>query len=285
MVQRFWLPAMTCADPAQAAISKAQVPIGPQLTQKPVIEPPVELVARPRDKLNGPVTYSVGGTGAKKQILIPKGEWMVLASVDHNMMIPSSGLSREMLVRFSTIALAKFDSTRTSSILVVTFNRTVTPTTLSSWPDAVKCEGNEAPSFYSSKEGDFTLRRCSFVRAVADKQLRESAVPNLWQDVDASLRGLSRNFGQFNIESSIFVVDRRDYLHIARFDCTQLKADGLGCEPIPDSTKQPSVKSPNVEARISWAKAYLPFAVAGFKSNLDDGDSLTTSQAKTQLPD
>jgi hypothetical protein len=46
-----------------------------------------------------------------------------------------------------------------------------------------------------------------------------------------------------------------------------------------------ALKAPNVDKRIAWVKAYLPFAVTGFKRDLDDEDSLKTVQAKTMLPE
>jgi hypothetical protein len=239
---------------------------------------------RAGDKLNGPITLMVGGMGAKKQILIPKGEWVVLAATDHDSLLPSR-LMGDLRLRLTSIALAQFDGERANSFLMFTYNRSVLTAPIDVWPSAAKCEGSEATSLYHIKDGDFNLRRCSLVSDISDKRFRESAVPALWTDVDASLRGLRGNLGQFNIESTLFVVNPKAYLRISRFDCTQATPDGIGCQPLPDHSRQLALKAPGVESRIAWAKAYLPFAVTGFKRDLDDEDSLKTIQAKTLLPD
>jgi hypothetical protein len=239
---------------------------------------------RAGDRLNGPVKLVVGGMGAKKQVLVPRGEWVVLAGADYNMMIPANVQTRELPVRFSTIFLAQFDSDKAVSALFITYNRTVTPSVLVSWPDAAKCEGNENSALFLGKEGDFTLRRCHMVQVVSDPNLRRSSASAFWNDADASLRGLRGVLGQFNLESSLFITSSRDYLRVSRFDCTQRASDG-GCQSLSDFTRSVALKSPNVETRIAWLKAYLPFAVTGFKRDLDDEDSLKTVQAKTMLPD
>lgn len=244
---------------------------------------------RAGDKLNGPITLMVGGLGAKKQILIPKGEWVVLAATDYDKIasiIPlTGGASPNQRVRLTTVALAQFDGERAASLITFEYNRSTASSLINMWPDSVKCEGSEATSIYHNKEGDFTLERCVIVHALPDKPLRESAVPAVWRDIDASMRGLGGILGQFNIESSISIITQKAYLRVSRFDCTQLTSDGRGCIPLLDHSRRLALKAPGVESRIAWAKAYLPFVVTGFKRDLDDEDSLKTSQAMSLLPD
>jgi hypothetical protein len=188
---------------ARAAISKGQVPVNkepvlaskePQLTLKPQALPAEtkqvsqgKLAAyseetntgsidlRAGDKLVGPITYMVGGIGAKKQILIPKGEWVVLAATDHIVTIPYLTVAGSQRVKQASIALAQFDGERAVSFLVFEYSRTAIPVPVNAWPDAVKCERSETASIFLLKEGNFTLQRCSAVNSVLNNRLRESA--------------------------------------------------------------------------------------------------------------
>jgi hypothetical protein len=229
------------------------------------------------DKLSGPVTLLVGRLGAKKQILIPKGEWVVLAATDYK-----STLAR---INLTAVALAQFDGVRAVSFLRFAFNRSPGPNTF--WTDAAKCETDGLTAIHGFKDGEFTLRRCMLVRAAPDTRLRQLGVAALWADIDKSMKSLGGVFGQFNIESTMFIVNQQrvDYLQITRLDCTLRNSDGLGCQPLPDGSRRAALEAPNVDVRIAWAKAYLPFAVTGFKRDLDEEDSLKTPQAMTLLPD
>jgi hypothetical protein len=274
-------PQPTLKNPAPAVALKPTPSSGLAAYSEDINTGSIDLKAG--DRLNGPVTYTVGGIGVKKQLLIPSGEWIVLAATDHELYVPFIGTTGGNRIKNASVALARFVGTRAASLLVFEYNRSAVSIVVNNWPDAVKCERSDATSIFMLKEGNFTLQRCSAVNSVSDNHLRESAAPAMWKDVDVSLRGLGGSLGQFNIESSVFVYNQRSYLRVSRFDCTQASAGGADCESLADLPRRAALKEPNVDKRIAWVKAYLPFAVAGFKRELDEEDSLKTVQAKTML--
>jgi hypothetical protein len=233
------------------------------------------------DKLYGPGAITVGWLGVKKQLLIPNGEWVVVAATDHNS-------SQAIPSQLTSMALGQFDGNAMKSLIIATFNRRPGSQN-SNWNDAARCEIEDQRKLYIEKEGPPASRRCVFVRPVSNAQVRKTGHALLWQDLRTNLDSLNGKFGEFNLESAQYVVDSRgSYLRVVRFDCTQTTSDGKGCAAIDDASVRDTQPPAGVEARIAWAKIYFRLAAPGFNKELN-AENLTpgteTRYKSVLLPD
>lgn len=219
------------------------------------------------DKLYGPGAITVGWLGVKKQLLIPNGEWVVVAATDHNS-------SQAIPSQLTSMALGQFDGDAVKSLIIATFNRRPGSQN-SNWNDAARCEVENQRKLYLEKDGPLAYRRCVFVRPVSNAQVRKTGHALLWRDTQSNLDSLNGKLGEFNLESAQYIVDSRgSYLRVVRFDCTQSTSDGKGCVGIDDSSVRDMQLPAEVEARIAWAKIYFRLAAPGFNKELN-ADNLT----------
>ena len=86
------------------------------------------------DKFYGPGAITVGWFGAKKQLVLPNGEWAALAAVDHNSTHAAS-------MQLTSIAFGQFDSAPMQSLSVAVFTRRPGAAG-NTWSDASVCESS-----------------------------------------------------------------------------------------------------------------------------------------------
>jgi hypothetical protein len=71
----------------------------------------------------GPVAVTAGWLGARKQLVLPEGQWIALAARDRYQMFPhSSSMALEQRVKIADVAFGKFDGSQLSSVLLFSFS-------------------------------------------------------------------------------------------------------------------------------------------------------------------
>lgn len=217
------------------------------------------------DRIRGPGVVTVGRIGARKQLAIPAGEWVVIAATDHNSEAQSGGsrISPKIEVRLTTLTLAQFEGTTARSLLIATFNRLVSGNPAHVWRAAERC-GRARPDQYAyhATQGDFTLKLCAYLRHDAQTGTSPVLVAAHDQEVRANLSKLGGTLGSFNTESVYYVVDRQaSYLNVVKLDCTQAGAARPDCAGA-------SVPPGNLEEQKTWAKDYGQQVFLGFERKL-----------------
>lgn len=217
------------------------------------------------DRIRGPGVVTVGRIGARKQLAIPAGEWVVIAATDHNSEAQSgrSRVSSKTEVRLTTLTLAQFEGTTARSLLTATFNRLVSGNPAHVWRASELC-GKASPDKYAyhATQGDFTLKLCAYLRYDAQTGTPPVLVAAHDQEVRANLSKLGGTLGSFNSESVYYVVDRQaSYLNVVKLDCTQAGATRPDCAGA-------SVSPGNLEQQKTWTKDYGQQVFLGFERKL-----------------
>ena len=231
------------------------------------------------DKFYGPGTIEVGRSGARKQILIPNGEWVALAAVGRTITYVNP-------VSMVSAAWGQFDGSRLRSLLVVdaTSRKVVAnPNRPLEWKSAEDCEGY-APDqgYWHHIDPGFPVRACMDMGSMPNFGLERLMPPGLWNAVLENLGRLAASTSNlfFDLNSVLYVTDNSgSYLSVFRLDCVGRRECGPGA-PAPSASV--------VKARVDWAKAYFPLAARGFSRNLAADELSPSTQPrphKLVLPD
>ena len=218
------------------------------------------------NRIRGPGVITLGRIGAKKQLLIPAGEWVVIGATDHNSEAQprvANMSTTNRIARLTTLTLAQFNGTTAKSLLVVTFNRLPGDNPNHVWRDAVQCEAGNPNYKFHNKQGNFTLKLCAYVHQDAQALVDPVFVPDHAKDVQISLLRLGGKLGRFNaVASSILVDAQASYLQIVKMDCLQSGPELPSCA---DASGQPG----RLQDQVAWIKDYAPQAMVGFNRNLN----------------
>jgi len=217
------------------------------------------------DRFYGPGTIQIGRWGARKQLLIPNGEWVALAAV---------GRTAANSITMVSAALGQFDGSRLRSLLVVDTNSwkvPVRPNLPVEWKNAKDCE-REAPRLGSWHEvvPGLPVGACMDVGANPADSFEQKIPPGLWTSVLDNLSRLAIGIPRlsFNVSSAIYFTDDKGaYFEVRRFDCF---AQG---DCVPDS---PAPTASQIASRVAWVQAYRPIAAKAFDGRLV-GDELEPS--------
>ena len=115
-------------------------------------------------RLLGPGVLVAGERSARQHILLPRGEWIPIASYDHEL----TGFAS---LHLSTVAFAKIDARQLEELLLVTFNRERPPppapgvNLTPSWPPADLCNEKQYSADYYLKDSDMRSRWCASIRS------------------------------------------------------------------------------------------------------------------------
>lgn len=215
-------------------------------------------------KLVGPGVVTVGSVGAKRQLLIPAGEWVLLAAEDHR----TSGSAQHSL---ASLAFGQFSGNELRSLLVASFNRRAIAVPsgasgtyqamglLPRWAAAEQCEAAAGADLFRDVGGTPALRHCAAVRPADDWRAALASTP-LPEALDRALGALQARVSPFAWRSELHFTDQRyGWLGLARFDTA-----AVGTAP----------------TRVSWLRRYQPLARDGYGRYLDVAD-LVPGQAAT----
>lgn len=228
---------------------------------------------QPGQVLKGPGFVTVGWLGAKRQLVVPAGDWTLLAAWDHD--------ADTARVLMTSMALGQFAGPQLKSLVVARFNRK--PISLPSgggfsqsyqamgliprWMDAERCEA--APAAYQAAANAGTLRHCE-----ALQWRTEPVEPALAERLAPALKALKAELPPLPVRSEVHIVDKRmGYLAYQRLDCVPGGDAGAACR-----AQAPAAGSAPPADRTAWLKAFVPLALAGYERDLP-GDDLVPGQA------
>ncbi len=204
------------------------------------------------DVFTGPGPVSVGWRGSTKQLLIPTGPWVLLASRDFY-----SGHAQR--IQLSSVALGQFEGSSLRSLLAVTFNSRAGHNT-ATWVEAQRCEVPEGnPSFAWTATGS------KFKQCVQARVVRHAEPAQFWKG--EMFEAVHRNLSLLNavpqdkqaLRSNLYITDTRkaDMMTISRFDFGAPLSS-----PAVDSSA--GALDLQLSSREAWMKAYAESAVKGF---------------------
>ena len=220
-------------------------------------------------RIRGPGVITVGRLGARKQLPIPDGEWVVVAATDHDSDTQpryatngSGAVVGQGAVKLTSLTLAQFEGAMARSLLVVTFNRITNDMPRFVWKGVEQCVASEEQFEYRHTEGGGRqLRLCVQVRHEATG-IPAVFAPEHRKEFNQNLSKLGGRLGSFNTETDLYLVDRYNaYIRITRFDCTEAQQGRPACA-------MPGTQATGIAAQVAWAKAYAPSAQAGFDRDL-----------------
>jgi hypothetical protein len=207
-----------------AAAAPAAVPAGPSRLgplSGGVTSGATELAVGAR--LTGPGVITVGSVGAKRQLVIPAGEWVLLAAEDHR----TRGSAQFSL---ASLAFGQFDGSTLRSLLVASFNRRAIPVPagnpstylvqgmLPTWTVAEQCERAGPGDALREVGGTPALRHCAAVRPGSDWRAALADTP-LAEPVEQALKSLNAGTAPFAWRSELHYTDQRyGWLGIVRHD-------------------------------------------------------------------
>jgi hypothetical protein len=253
-LRRFPAPEGPIAPPA-AALAPGTTPLDVSKLQSETASGAMTVL--PGQTLIGPGIVSVGRFGAKRQLVVPRGRWLVLDTFDHE--------SRAFVtVSLSTVILAQMHGATLRSALFVTFNSRSIPNltgaaanpAISSqivvWPGAAACDA--AGDDVLAKTVETTMRRlrtCASVRRVVAADRWTSEIDPLLRDrVRAALARIGAPLPAMATRSDVQMTEpSQAYLGYVRFD-----ADA----PSP--------------ARVAWLETFKALAADGYRRDFVDED-------------
>jgi len=221
------------------------------------------------DRFTGPGFVTVGWLGSKKQVVLPAGEWVVLAAVDHN----STGTRP---VKLATFVFGKFSGDRLAASLTVTVNRNASP--VNRWSDIEACAQPDAGQLHQEATS-MSAMQTECVRMHGAAAALAGATP-LGDELRSSLKRIGARAGGTAIVTQMYVADRRDgYMRIQRTDWPAVALGNTeAADWQPDAVARSDVRSAYVKELVRWVQGYRPVAIQGFHRALD-GDELAAGNA------
>jgi hypothetical protein len=263
--------------PAAAAPAAPKLPADIDTTRLAQADASRALEVQPGDRLLGPGVVSVGWFGAKRQLVVPKGEWLVLDTFDHD-------LRGFVTVQMSTVVLAQLQRNALRSVIVASFNSRTVPNpaggaanpALTSqvplWPAAGGCDSAGDAALHKAVETSRRLRVCSSVRrTLAAERWPNELEPVVREHLAAALARIGTTAPPMALRTDVQMTEpSQAHLGYLRFD-----ADA-------DADTAP---------RIAWVRGFTPLATQGYWRKFD-GDDLVAGAARpasdspfAQLPD
>jgi hypothetical protein len=238
-------PVPTSPAPAATAASASNAPL------QPFSEAATKtgaLYFKLGDRFTGPGVVTIGWLGSKKQVVLPPGDWIVLAAADHD----STGSVSAQLV---TVVFGQFDGRRLATALRVTANRRGA-SAVHRWNDVEACRASALGHRlhrWASAPGD-ALEACVEVLKPGAMKIDEQGT--VAADWAAHLARMGAVAGGPTLTSRLYFTDSSDgYLRIIR---TDWRAD--------------VVEARDPGRLVEWLDVYRTVAAKGFQKTvqLDD---------------
>lgn len=210
------------------------------------------------DRFRGPGPITVGWLGAKKQILIPNGEWVLVAATDFD--------SRHRPpAPLTALAFAHFDERGPAALLITVFTRRP-GNPVHTWSDQARCEADAPGRLWHEVPNRFPVGQCMLVERMRADLLATHMPDALWAALAENLPRLGIPAGslEFTLKSTLYASDNRgSYLQVRRLD---------------------RLAGGSAEARVAWAREYLPLAAQGFRRDLEGQDLAPLGSAAARPP-
>lgn len=225
-------------------------------------------------RLNGPGVLTIGAMGAKKQMVLPSGEWVVLAAVDTKSVQPSGILNtpRANVVALTTLVTAKFSGNRLLSLMRITGSRQIA--TASQWVGLDDCDAKAAGAALQHQRWSGGLRDdCQSIQIDSDPLGKSFAASEATR---SSLDKLGATVsGTALVSTFVFSGSRSGYLGVTRIDwpgvvlgaaadrASAWRAEALEAAP---------VHAGYLKGLSEWASSYRALAADGFTRRLETSD-------------
>jgi hypothetical protein len=226
------------------------------------------------DRLNGPGVLTVGSLGAKKQIVLPEGEWLVLAAADTKSVQPGSifNAPRANVVALTTFVAAKFAGTRLLSLMRVTSTRQVAKA--GNWVGLDDCDPKGGAVSLQHKRSREGLRdECQSIHVESEPLAKPFAAS---EETRASLDKLGATVsGTALVSSFVFSDTRSGYQSVTRLDWPGAVL-GAAADRV-SAWRSEAVESSPAQAAYfkglrEWALSYRTLALDGFTRRFDAAD-------------
>lgn len=219
------------------------------------------------DRFAGPGAVTVGRFGSKKEILLPAGEWVVLAAVDSRSMQTVTGVASQTFsegVSVGTIVFGRFSGLRLVTLLRFTFNgsKVAVPT----WSDLADCDAGGTLRLQHERTAATRWRdECLSTRSLADPMAEDNPER---AELLASLAQLGATVSGTALVNTASIADRGNgYLGINRIDWPGSHL-GASADAASAWTTDGVAASPDrrayADAAASWMKGYRDAARAGY---------------------
>jgi len=219
------------------------------------------------DRFAGPGAITVGRFGSKKEILLPKGEWVVLAAVDSRTMQTVTGVANQTFsegVAVGTVAFGRFSGLRLVALLRFAFNgsKVAVPT----WSDLAGCDAGGSLRLHHERTAVSRWRdECLSARSLADPLAEDNPER---AELLASLAQLGATVSGAALVNTASMADRDNgYLGINRIDWPGshlgASADAASAWTIDGVAAGPDRRA-FVDAAATWMKSYREAARAGY---------------------
>lgn len=210
------------------------------------------------DRLVGPGVIMVGNVGNRRQLVVPAGEWVLLAAEDH-------ATKDRVPVSMATLAFGQFQGSQLRSLLVATFNRRSVATQsgspgnalaggqLPTWRQAQRCEAAAPAHGLPETTTSRWLRRCVLMRSAGDWLAAFPEAAPLAEPVAASLAALKGKLPPaFAHLSEVHMSDvRYGYAGLTRLDTAEV---GSAAD------------------RAAWLRGYAALAERGYTRDFSSND-------------
>jgi hypothetical protein len=260
-------PPPAVATPATPATTAAPVPT-------PAAVPPLRHFSEPStsgaitfqlgDRFHGPGAVTVGWLGARKQLVLPAGEWVVLAAVDHS--ATNGG------AEFTTLRFGKFRGQQLQSMLLFSFTRR--GTSVGRWTDIERCQAAD-PAVLMHHTTPAAALRSECMRAWSQGGIQFAGQP-AGDEALASLQRLGASYAGPALVTVWYFADRPNgYLRVTRADWLHQvygEDSGQASSWSRAALAASPERSRHAQALMHWAEGYRELAATGFRRKLDELD-------------
>lgn len=219
------------------------------------------------ERFSGPAALTVGWLGAKKQLVLPSGEWIVLSAVDWKS-DQRSAANAAVSPSLATVAFGKFSSGRLVSLLRFTVSSQVA--TVTTWTDIDGCDSAEPPPMRKLRSQRNLRDECMSLRVLADPL---SATSLAMEETRRSIERLGAVAGGIGVVTTITLGERRrGYWGLSRTDWPGA-VFGADSDRVGEWRREASDLSPGRaaygRALWDWATRYKAHAIEGLQRDFD----------------
>jgi len=228
------------------------------------------------DRFTGPGVLTVGWAGAKRQIVVPPGEWVVLAMADAKVDVtpPVYRFPTRVVADIGALVLGRFSGTRLASAMV--YQTSVRPISVDDWTDVAGCQpgglGGLESLYHENTRPSGLRSACAAVKPVAAPLAGKTPA---MEEARASLARLGANVQGDALATIAEVTEsRRGYLAGTRLDWPGV-ALGAGADAAAAWSRAASVQDPKRAATVAGLIEWL----ASYRKLLDDAYGFKIDQA------
>jgi hypothetical protein len=238
------------------------------------------------DRFSGPGALNLGRLGARRQMVLPEGDWVVLAGTDWRAPFPYNLRSDRLQVTMSTVVFGKFAGDRLVTMLRYSANTRPTPNlgsnTLSwSWADYVNCDANNTTTrlFQERTRPTATRDECLSIW-VAPDPLSEPWPGNEQAKTNVARIGGTTSGAAIVTTLSFAEQPRFGYLGIVRVDWPNLAgAEQAGAWQTEEIGAVPARRA-FIKSLRDWAAEYRKAALEGFRRDYPGEDLKPVTSAR-----